>query len=87
MQSRFEKKLHSWKKIFNLLLTFFPLAELIAVSNPGESRGNTIETILGNPFWASFDTYNKLAKLIEDVIISKLAFLINWFCRCYEKCL
>ena len=62
MQSRFEKKLHSWKKIFNLLLTFFPLAELIAVSNPGESRGNTIETILGNPHWGTFHFIRKQEK-------------------------
>ena len=65
MQSRFEKKLHSWKKIFNLLLTFFPLAELIAVSNPGESRGNTIETILGNPHWESFHFLTKTRMQIK----------------------
>ena len=50
------------KNIFNLLLTFFPLAELIAVSNPGESRGNTIETILGNPHWGSFHFIRKQEK-------------------------
>ena len=34
------------------------------MSKSSESRGNTIEAILGNPFWTSFDTYsNKLTKL------------------------
>ena len=43
-------------------MTFFPLAELIAVSNPGESRGNTIETILGNPHWGTFHFIRKQEK-------------------------
>ena len=54
--------MHSWTKISNLLSTFFPLAELIAVSNPGESRGNTIETILGNPHWGTFHFIRKQEK-------------------------
>ena len=44
----------------------FPLLnhppKLIAVSKSSESRGNTIEAILGNPFWASFDTFVKVKK-------------------------
>ena len=44
---------------FSFLLLNHP-PKLIAVSKSSESRGNTIEAILGNPFWASFDTFVKV---------------------------
>ena len=38
---------------FSFLLLNHP-PKLIAVSKSSESRGNTIEAILGNPHWRSF---------------------------------